>query len=467
MSINYATMKATALLVMLSFAMLSCSQSEIKDIVVIGGGLMGSSAAWHLSGQGENVLLIEMQGSVYTFGSSYGEARIARSLGAQNDMFSYLHNRGVSETQKLIGFLNENKDGSEQHRMEDIYTTSPVTYIYYESDLNTVNSLLRDQHDPFEYAASTEEAFRKFGMSVPDSAMVLREYKDYSGTMNPMELIKKLHTGIRRHGNPIWYNQKVTGLVKKDGLYEIELTHTNTGATQVIYSRKVVAAAGPYTGVLLKDIAPQFNELISPKRVFLAFMKIDPAIYGSFTSVQKQKLTDSYPVADLTAEIIFSMIEKTDEDGNPLIKTGGHFIREDIPDINEVWQKELTEDEKKWGLNATLNYLQMLNLPVQKADLHYVEGYSCVYSLTASEVPFVTRILDVDNQPDPDFIVLGGMSGVGAKGTMAYGLIGANLLSGIEKDSEIYQLTKHALGIERLLDHVSQTASLTVGQMKE
>ena len=178
----------------------------------------------------------------------------------------------------------------------------------------------------------------------------------------------------------------------------------------------------------------------------------------SFTmlSFSEPEIEDFYPVADITSEIMFSMIEKTDEDGMPLIKTGGHFIREDIPDMNEVWQKELTADEIEWGTNATLNYLQMLNLPVLKSDLQYVDGYSCVYSLTASEVPFVTNILDGDNKPDPNFIVLGGMSGVGAKGTMTYGLIGANLFTGKEEDSDMYRLTRNALGIERLLNHIGE-----------
>lgn len=441
-----------------NFLVMTCMKNDVQDIVVIGGGLMGSAAAWHLYSQGENVLLVEQQDSVYTFGSSFGEARISRSLGPKKDIFSYVHNRGVLETEKLIRFLND-KEGENSHNMEDIYSTSPVTYIYYSSCKNTVNSLVEDQEDPIEYAASAEEATQKFGMSVPDSALVLREYKKYSGTMNPKELIKKLHTAIQHHGNPVWYNHKVTGLRKKEDLYEIDLAHTRTGENKTIQSKKVVSAAGPYTGQLLKNTAPYFEELISPKRVFLVFLKIDPEKYGALTADQKQKITEYYPVADFTTDVMFSMIERTDTDGIPILKIGGHLIREDIPDMDEVWQKELTQEEKKWGLKTTLNYLQQLNIPVQEEDLQYMDGYSCVYSLTASEVPLVTNILDEENQPDPDFIVLGGMSGVGAKGTMTYGLIGANLLLKKEEESEIYQLAKCALGVDRLLNRIGKNSS--------
>lgn len=419
---------------------------------------MGSSAAWHLSNNGENVILIEQQDSVYTFGSSFGEARIARSLGPENDIFSYLHNRSVSETERLIRFLNE-KEGADKHQMEDIYTTSPVTYIYYESWRNTVETLIENQSDPFEYASSAKEASQKFGMSVPDSSLVLREYKEHSGTMNPKELIKKLHTGIEYQGNEIRYNYKVFGLRKKNDLYEIEITNTKTRETQTILTKKVVSAAGPYTGKLLKDIAPEFDELITPKRVFLVFLKIDPATYQSLTRDQKQKIREFYPVADFTSDLMFSMVEKVDSDGVPVIKIGGHLIREKIQNLDQVWQKELTEDEKSWGIRTTLNYLQQLNIPVQKSDLQFVDGYSCVYSLTKSEVPFVTNILGDEHQPDPNFIVLGGMSGVGAKGAMTYGLIGANLLLQKDEQADIYQHTKTALGVDRLLKQVSTNSS--------
>lgn len=71
----------------------------MKDIVVIGGGLMGSSTAWHLSNQDENVILIEQQDSVYTFGSSFGEARIARASG-QKTIFSLTCTTGVFQKQR-------------------------------------------------------------------------------------------------------------------------------------------------------------------------------------------------------------------------------------------------------------------------------------------------------------------------------------------------------------------------------
>lgn len=221
--------------------------------------------------------------------------------------------------------------------MEDIYTTSSVTYLFYKSWQNTVNSLIENQEDPFEYAASAEEASQKFGMSVSDSALVLLEFKKYSGTLNPKELIKKLHTGIQHHGNSICYNHKVTGLRKKDDLYEIEMTHTKTGASKTILSKKVVSAAGPYTGQLLQEIAPRFDELITPKRVFLAFLKIDPAKYKSLSSDQKQKIREFCPIADFTSDLMFSMIEKIGDDDVPIIKIGGHFIREDIASMDEVW----------------------------------------------------------------------------------------------------------------------------------
>jgi hypothetical protein len=217
-------------------------------------------------------------------------------------------------------------------------------------------------------------------------------------------------------------------------------------------SKNIVAAAGPYNGELVKDIAPYFKELIIPKRLFLAFLKIDPAVYNRLSDEQQDRLQKSYPVADISPEIYYSMIENYDEDGQPILKVGGHFLRTEIQNLDEIWEKELTDDEINWSKTNTIRYLKRLDLPVEIDDLEFVSGYSCVYSLTDSEVPYVTNIIGQNNEIDKTFVFVGGMSGIGAKGALAYGLIASNLLLGKDDTTRIYQKTKVALGVSRLIE---------------
>ncbi len=414
---------------------------------------MGSSTAWELSKYGQNVLLLEQQDSIYTFGSSFGEARISRSLGPKEDIFSFLQQTSVKETQSLIEFLNEGEIKA-LHSMEDVYRTSPVTYIYSQSQLKDVENLLDGQLDKYEYASNKEEAVEKFGMKISDTTLIIREYKEYTGTLNPKMLIKKLHQGIRKSGNRINYNQKVTSLKKEDGAYKIGISDTKTGKNKTILSKKVVAAAGPYNGTLVKDVAPYFSNLISPKRLFLSFLKIKSEKYDMLTSDQKNRLISSYPVAYLNSEIFYSMIEKFDSDQRPLLKVGGHFLRADIQDLDEVWAMKLTDQEIQWSKENTVDYLKKLDLPIIASDLEYVTGYSCVYSLTKSEVPYVSNIVKNKMDIDSSFVLVGGMSGIGAKGSLAYGLIAADLMLDKKNDSFMYQKTKSALGFQRLMKEI-------------
>lgn len=447
-------MKNLLLIIYISLLTISCQKSEeIEDVVVIGGGLMGSSTAWELSKYGKDVLLIEQQDSVYTFGSSFGEARISRSLGPNEDIFSYLQQTSVSETKNLIDYLN-NGEKQPLHSMKDIYTTSPVTYIYSKSQIKEVEELLDGQTDKYEYASNALEAAEKFGMKIPDTTMVIREFKDYSGTLNPKVLIEKLHRAIKKAGNRIDYNQKVTNLKKEDGIYKIEITNTKTGLSKTVLSRKVVATGGPYNGVLLKEIAPYITKLIVLKRLFLSFIKINSNKYNALSIEQKEKLKESYPVAYLNSEIFYSMIEKYDEDDNPLLKTGAHFLRTDIKDLDEVWKLDLTAEEIQWSKENTIDYLNKLDLPIEFEDLEYERGYSCVYSLTQTEIPYVSSALKNDIEIDSSLVIVGGMSGTGAKGSLAYGLFAADLVLGNENKAFMYQKAKAALGSQRLMKDV-------------
>ena len=144
-------------------------------------------------------------------------------------------------------------------------------------------------------------------------------------------------------------------------------------------------------------------------------MKINPAIYNGLSNEQKERIKQSYPVADINSEIFYSMIENYDESGVPVLKVGGHFLRTDIKNLDEVWEEELDMQEIKWSKENTLDYLRMLNLSVKDEDLQFVGGYSCVYSLTESEVPYVTYHVTKNREVDSTIVLVGGMSGVGVE----------------------------------------------------
>lgn len=417
---------------------------------------MGSSTAWHLANQGESVRLLEMQDSVYTSGSSYGEARIARSSNRGNDMWSYLHNYSVAETQLLIDYLNSQEDGS-PFKMEDIYTTSPVTYVGVSAIHDRLLSSLIRQEVDYDMATNPREGKSKFEVVLPDSVLIQREYNKHSGMVNPRKLIACLHEAIKKKGSKISYGTRVTDLRynKNTDVYEIT-AENGTGETEVLKAHQIISAAGPHSGELLRNIAPVFEELINPQRVFLAFLRINADKYNSLSGEEKEKLSSFYPVINShkgTREgSFFSMIEYYDENNLPIFKIGGHFQRSPIANLDGVWEQEVSPDEIAWSMKSTAGYFKMLSLPIEEEDLDVVDGYSCVYSLTETEVPLVTPILNESGEPDHDCIVLGGMSGVGAKGAMTYGLIAANLMTDHSPIDSTYLSTARSLGVERLME---------------
>jgi len=420
------------------------------DVVVIGGGLMGSSTAWQLAREGQKVLLLEMQDEVYTQGSSFGDARISRSLGPPGDIWGYMHNRTVAEMKELVDFLNENY---ELAFMDEVYVTSPVNYVRHISRLEA-QSWLSEQPDRIEVAATPEEGRAKFDLALPEDTYIVREYKEHSGTINPGEVIRKLHMGTSLLGGRVEYGQRVTQLTRKGEGFELEVIEVASGVSTTINAPRVVSAAGPYTGKLLRDVAPDFDRLITPKRVFLAFFEVEPEFWDRLPHDKQQGLLDLFPAINSTlqsrASGSFSMIERYSFRGAPVIKIGGHFQRTEVTDLDAVWKKSLSDEEITWAHDALLHHLALLDVGFTTQKLLLDSGYSCVYSLTESEVPYVTHALLADGSPDPNLVVVGGLSGVGAKGSLAYGVLATDLLLGRTEPDPVYLAAREAFGFERM-----------------
>lgn len=429
------------------------AQSDLSgdwDVVVIGGGLMGSSTAWQLARDGQRVLLLEKQGEVYTQGSSFGEARISRSLGPPGDIWSYMHNRTVAEARELVAFLNERGESAD---MSDIYTTSPVNYVRRASQLENL-AYLPQQSDRYDLASTSEQARELFGLTMSNDAFIVREYKEHSGTINPAAIIALLHRGTTLSGGRIAYDQRVTRLARAGDGFELDVADSITGQTQTLTVGKVVSAAGPYTGEVLKQVAPDFDRLITPKRVYLAFFEVTPQFWNAMSQIERQHLKDLFPGINSTVPKrgagSFSMIERYNENGTPIIKIGGHFQRTDIQDLDSVWAESLSDDEVAWARESLLRHLSLLDVGLSDEHLRLVSGYSCVYSLTASEVPYVTHAPKPDGSADPNLIVVAGLSGVGAKGSMAYGVMATDLALGRSEPDSDYLAARDAFGFDRL-----------------
>lgn len=421
------------------------------DVAVVGGGLMGSSTAWQLARAGQKVLLLEKQDAAYTEGSSRGAARIARSLGPPGDVWSSMHNRTVSEVEGLVGFLNEHGESLE---MDAIYTTSPVTYVRHESRFPSY-AYLPDQDDRYELATTPNEARELFGLTVPDDVFVVREFKEHSGTIDPTATIQWLHRGIEAAGGRVVYGREVVRLERSASGYELEIVDVAMSGRTPLVVPKVVSAAGPYTGRLLEHVAPEFEQLVSPERVFLAFFKVDAAFWRALPAEDRARLESLFPAINSVVPTrdgsSFSMIEGRGADGQPVLKIGGHFQRSEIEDLDAVWSLSLSEDEIDWAQTSLLRHLSLLDLELGPEQLRFVRGTSCVYSLTADEVPYVTEAVGADGQPDSTLVILAGLSGVGAKGSLAYGLLAANLVLGRTATDTDDPAAREKFGFERLL----------------
>ena len=429
----------------LSAELLSSMKGSLdkKDkIVIIGGGLMGSAAAWQLAKEGNQVILLEQQSEEYTSGSSFGEARICRSLGPKHDIWSFLHKKSVAEAHELIEYLKKADNSS--HKMEDIYSDSPVTYLLHTEKKNVVERMLKQQEDPYESSFTQEQASSLFGMDVCHDEIVIKEEQQYTGTVNPKVLLSKLRIGIEKKGGEILYSTCAKDIKRTEDGYEIEIK-TSKDLHEIWKVDRIILAAGPYTPHLLKGVSLQVSEEITPKRVFLAFLKINNKTYHRLDSSSQKKLIRSFPLIDLSDEHVFAMIEKIDEDGIPVFKIGGHFLRNEIDDLDKVWSQELDQKEIDWSKEAFRSYLDKNRIKIDIDDINFKSGYSCVYSLTDDEIPIVSPIIDNSGTKDPNFIVIGGLSGVGAKGALTYGLIATNLLLSRNEDSFMYKKTAHSL----------------------
>ncbi|MEM8487790.1 MAG: FAD-dependent oxidoreductase [Bacteroidota bacterium] len=446
-------MRNVCLMLVLMCIWSSCTEQEVHEVVVIGGGLMGSATSWHLAQAGLPVVLLEKQDSLYTTGSSYGDTRITQKHSLLTDDEAFLHTRALKETAGLIAYLNERYEVARPYIMEHIYTTAIVTNIHPRNQKDAIVPILERQEVDFKIADSPASADEQFKMDIPDSLLVLREYGLYTGTLNPMSLINHLHLAIDGMGSEVRYRSKVTGLTKQDDVFRIEVEHVASGEVEVMLARNVVAAAGPYTGSLLASLNPAISDLIQPQRVAEAFLKLNDERFASLTVPEQVRYAMGFPLVNSfpneKAQPYQATVEYFEDNGNPLLKVGSQE-RSQVSNLDMVWGLNLSAQEQGDAVDNLLDYTRLLGMSLTADDIEYVDGRSSVYSMTKTAVPYVSKVPDTNGDEIDGLVMLAGMSGTGARAAMVYGLIAANLVLGRQDEEVCFNYLMEKFRFDRL-----------------
>jgi sarcosine oxidase len=358
----------------------------VHDVIVIGGGAMGSAATLALTRAGREVLLLERFWPGHDRGGSHGATRIFRLVYDEPD-YVRLAKRALLLWREL-----ESESGTRL-----LTTTGAIDH--GEFPLTERTALLDSLEVPFEVLAPAAALERWPGMAFETSVL----HQPDGGRLNADAAVNTLQRLAVLGGARIHFGHKVTGVAAVGDTVEVR-----TG-DEVLTARHVVVAAGPWTPALLRgtvDLPP------------LTVTQEQPAHFAVPTDLDwpsfvhwRPGLPDSYG--------LFAPGEG--------VKVGFHGTGPVVdPDGRDFTAR--TD-----GLLALSEYVKRW-LP--GADPDTLEPVSCLYDNTAGDDFVIDRVGPVT--------VATGFSGHGFKFVPAIGELLAGLVTGTSPAPARFTLASHA-----------------------
>ncbi|WP_029292209.1 N-methyl-L-tryptophan oxidase [Cellulomonas sp. HZM] len=201
------------------------------DHVVVGGGVMGSAAAWRLAARGRDVLLLERFAPGHANGASHGSSRIYRTTYASDDYLDL-----AQEALRLWRRL-------EDETSSDLLTiTGAVSHGAGRTDLSAIAAAFEARYVPHEWLGADEAHERWPGLRFEGD--VLHEIAtagrlDADRSVDAFQRAAVAHGAVVRHSSPVH-------VVRDRG--DHVLVDTDSG---VVRARTVVVAAGAWTSRVL------------------------------------------------------------------------------------------------------------------------------------------------------------------------------------------------------------------------
>jgi sarcosine oxidase len=205
------------------------------DVVVVGGGAMGSAAAWQLARRGIDVVLLERFEPGHTNGASHGASRIFR--------LSYpdaVYIRLAQEAEVLWREL-ESDTGSEL-----LTTTGGVDHGAHPG-LDQLAAGLAAAGVSSTWLTPSEAAERWPGIRFDQRAL----FHPHSGRLHADDAVAALQLSAQKYGASVHHQVAVTSIVVRgDDAVEIRTE------ADVYRARRVVVGAGAWTTKLLAGLVP-------------------------------------------------------------------------------------------------------------------------------------------------------------------------------------------------------------------
>ena len=374
--------------------------NTVLDTVVIGGGAMGSAAAWALSRRGRQVMLVEQFGRGHKIGASHGATRNLNPGYHQPDYVAMLA-EGLALWEEL-----EQESGERLLARTGVVTHGPGF------DAQRIAAALTTAGIRAEFLHPAEAGEQWRGIHFDQQVLLMPD----GGQLNPEAALPAFQRLASARGAEVRHNTKVVGFeVFDDG---VRLTLDSAAGTEVVTAAQAVVTAGGWTEKLLGKVSGPQDIRIPRLRV----TQEQPAHFRVTDAGAVWPGFNHYPAPDYQGwySPVYGM--QTPGEG---IKAGWHGVGPEVDPDHRDFLPEPTQ------LAALQEYARQW-LPGVDADSF--EAISCTYTTTPDEDFILDRIGPV--------VIGAGFSGHGFKFTPVVGRILADLATGTRPAPSIFRATR-------------------------
>jgi sarcosine oxidase subunit beta len=238
------------------------------DVVIIGGGVMGMSAAYHLAARGASVTLLEAE-------QMFGTGSTALNAGGFRHQFSTGVNIELSKLslQMLMRFEEE---------FEQAVGYNPCGYLFLLDKPEDVAAFRKTMEVQHAHGIMTEwlepDAIAKLAPQVNLDGVIGATFYNRDGLVDPSGILQGYVRGASRAGATLRAGVKVDGATVEGG--RVAALHTNVGG---ISGGQFLLAAGPWSGEVGKLLG--IDVPVVPIRRQIAVTTPIPGLTKSFPFV--------------------------------------------------------------------------------------------------------------------------------------------------------------------------------------